>query len=49
MAKISKNKQFEVVVMVRLGKCFDWEHWTDKAIDILEELLITAEEIDNES
>jgi hypothetical protein len=43
LAKASKNKQFEVVAMVGLGKCFDQEHWTDKAIEILEESLRTAQ------
>lgn len=48
LARASKHKQFEVVAMVGLGKCFDQEHRTDQAIEILEGSLHTADEIDNE-
>ena len=48
LARASKHKQFEVVAMVGLGKCFDQEHRTDQAIEILEGSLQTADEIDNE-
>ena len=49
LARACKHKQFEVVAMVGLGKCFDQEHKTDSAIEILENSLRIAEEIDNES
>lgn len=49
LARAYKHKQFEVVAMIGLGKCFDQEHRTDEAIDILEGSLGVAEEIDNEA
>lgn len=33
--KIIKNKQFELIAQLGLGKCFDQENNKDEAIDIL--------------
>lgn len=49
LARASKHKQFEVVAMVGMGKCFDQEHRIDQAIEMLEASLRTAAEIENES
>lgn len=47
LARSAKNKQYEVIAMVGMGKCYDQEHRTDKAIRVLEESLGKAREIDN--
>ena len=37
-----QNKQFELIALLGLGKCFDQEHEKDKAIEILEEAFDNA-------